>query len=95
MLERAGGGIAFRFHARDVNLVIRSRDGGAGALPRAARRRAAPATRTGSTSTQTATECCSSRGSISSSANPADPRPHVRDRLPDAAGAEAYVFTFG
>jgi thiol-disulfide isomerase/thioredoxin len=28
VLEEAGGGIAFRFHARDVNLVLRSRTGG-------------------------------------------------------------------
>jgi thiol-disulfide isomerase/thioredoxin len=27
VLNEAGGGIAFRFHARDVNLVIRSREG--------------------------------------------------------------------
>ncbi len=27
VLNHAGGGIAFRFHARDVNLVLRSRDG--------------------------------------------------------------------
>jgi hypothetical protein len=27
VLARAGGAIAFRFHARDVNLVLRSRDG--------------------------------------------------------------------
>jgi thiol-disulfide isomerase/thioredoxin len=27
LLNRAGGGIAFRFHARDVNLVLASRDG--------------------------------------------------------------------
>jgi len=27
VLNRAGGAIAFRFHARDVNLVLRSRDG--------------------------------------------------------------------
>ena len=27
MLNEAEGGIAFRFHARDVNLVIRSREG--------------------------------------------------------------------
>ena len=28
MLNRAGGGIAFRFHARDVHLVLRPRERG-------------------------------------------------------------------
>ena len=68
VLDEAGGAIAFRFHARDVNLVLRSRTGDA--VPfRVLIDGAAPGASTGWTSTQREAERWFSRGSISSSGN--------------------------
>jgi thiol-disulfide isomerase/thioredoxin len=69
VLNEAGGRIVFRFHARDVHLVLRSRTGTVvpfHVLVTAKR----PAQPTGWTSTRRAGERCSSHGSISCCASP-------------------------
>ena len=68
VLDEAGGAIAFRFHARDVNLVLRSRTGTPCRSAYASTEHR-PARPTGWTSTPRATERWFSRGSISSSGN--------------------------
>ena len=91
--QPAGGGIAFRFHARDVNLVIRSRDGAP--IPSACRGRRA------------ARRCARARRRRRWPRTLLEPRLYQLVRQPgrildrtfeiafDAPGVEAYVFTFG
>ena len=65
-LDRAGGSIAFRFHARDANLVLFPGAGG-GPIPfRVLLDGDAPGSSTESTSTKMATGCCGTAASTSS-----------------------------
>ena len=96
MLNRADGRIAFRFHARDVNLVLGLRVPGASVPFRVlVDGEGLQAMRTDSTSTTTATERSPNSGSISWSRE----RGSITDRTLEiiflAPGVEAYVFTFG
>ena len=65
VLNHADGRISFRFHARDVHLVMgpRTRRGAYGPVPRGSRRRSLPATVAGSMSTTRATAKSPSSGS--------------------------------
>jgi Thioredoxin like C-terminal domain/AhpC/TSA family len=94
VLDRAGGSIAYRFHARDVNLVLRSREGTP--VPfRVLLDGEAPGDARGLDVDE------DGKGTV------AQPRLYQLIRQPgqiedrtveiafDAAGAEAYVFTFG
>ena len=56
VLNEAGGRIAFRFHARDVNLVMGPREGGSSVRSVCASTESRRVTRTGSTWTKRATE---------------------------------------
>ena len=64
VLNEADGRIAFRFHARDVHLVM-ARQRARPCRSACSSTESLPATRTGSTSTSRATEPSSNRGSIS------------------------------
>ena len=96
VLNKPGGRIAYRFHARDLHLVMGpAAPGTARPLPRAAStdRRRAP--HTAAMSTSRATARSPSSGSISSSGKQ---RP-IADRLFEIEfldpGVEAFAFTFG
>ena len=86
VLNEADGRIAFRFHARDVHLVMGpAARGHVRAVPRARRRGAARRRPRRSTSTSRATERCPSSGcyQLIRAAGP-DHRPHLRDHVPRA-----------
>jgi thiol-disulfide isomerase/thioredoxin len=94
VLDEAGGAIAFRFHARDVNLVLRSRTGNAvpfrvrvdGAPPGAAHGLDVGAEGNGTLSQPRLYQLVRHQGSI------ADRTFEITFLEP---GVEAYVFTFG
>ena len=69
VLDRAGGSIAYRFHARDVHLVLSPGARRADSLPRAPRRRGSGPAHTASTSTSTGTACSGTAASTSSCAS--------------------------
>ena len=95
VLNGADGRIAFRFHARDVHLVLRSRTRTRpcrSACSSTASRRATP---TGSTSTTRATER-SSEPRLYQLDPPARADPDRTFEITfDGPGVEAYAFTFG
>ena len=94
VLNEAGGSIAFRFHARDVNLVLRSRDGTEvpfrvlidGAQPGADHGLDVAADGHGTLVRPRLYQLVRKRGEIEDS---------TLEIAFDAPGAEAYVFTFG
>jgi thiol-disulfide isomerase/thioredoxin len=94
VLDEAGGAIAFRFHARDVNLVLRSRTGGAvpfgvrldGAPPETGAGVDVDAEGDGTLVEPRLYQLVRQQGSIS------DRDFEIKFREP---GVEAYVFTFG
>jgi hypothetical protein len=94
VLNRAGGSIAFRFHARDVNLVLRSRDATAvpfrvlldGAPPSAARGLDVDDEGNGTLVQPRLYQLIRQPGSISD---------RTFEITFDVDGVEAYVFTFG
>jgi thiol-disulfide isomerase/thioredoxin len=94
VLDRPDGRIAFRFHARDVNLVMRSRNGSAvpfqvlvdGETPGGAHGLDVDASGTGTLVEPRLYQLVREPGAI------ADRTLEIRFA---AAGAEAYVFTFG
>lgn len=94
VLNRAGGSMAFRFHARDVNLVLRSRDATAvpfrvlldGASPDAARGLDVDDQGNGTLVQPRLYQLIRQPGSISD---------RTFEITFDAVGVEAYVFTFG
>ena len=94
VLDEAGGTIAFRFHARDVNLVLRSREGDAvpfrvlvdGAAPRASHGRDVDSEGNGILVQPRLYQLVRQQGSI------ADRTFKIAFLEP---GVEAYVFTFG
>ena len=95
MLEAAGGSIAYRFQARDVNLVLAPPADG-GPVPFAVRSAAGrPATTMASTSTRPARGPSTSRGCISSSDGEEPSRPRTFEITFAGPGVHAYVFTFG
>ena len=95
VLERAGGSIAYRFHARDAHLVLLPRGARADPLPRAPRRRGPGRGHTASTSTRTGTASLRD-GRLYQLVRERDA---VRERTLEITflepGAEAYAFTFG
>jgi hypothetical protein len=94
VLDRAGGTIAFRFHARDVNLVVRSRDGTSvpfsvlldGAPPGAAHGLDVDDDGNGTLVQPRLYQLIRQQGSISD---------RTFEITFQGAGVEAYVFTFG
>jgi hypothetical protein len=94
VLDDAGGAISFRFHARDVNLVLRSRTGEAvpfrvlldGAPPEAARGLDVDREGYGTLVQPRLYQLVRQPGSIAD---------RTFEITFDAAGVEAYVFTFG
>ena len=95
VLDAAGGSIAYRFQARDVNLVLAPPARAARSASACASTVSRPATPTASTSTRPARAPSPSRGCTSSSASAApsaSARSRSRSRDP---GVRAYVFTFG
>jgi len=94
VLDEAGGAIAFRFHARDVNLVLRSRTGDTvpfrvlvdGAAPRTSQGRDVDAEGNGTLDQPRLYQLIRQQGSI------ADRTFEITFLEP---GVEAYVFTFG
>ena len=93
VLNGAEGRIVFRFHARDVHLVLRSREE-TGVPFRVLLDGIRPEPPTGWTWTRTASARSSSRGSISWSGS-RDPSPTARSRSRSTVRASRYVFTFG
>lgn len=93
-LNQAGGGIAYRFHARDVNLVLRSGDGAAvpfrvlldGSPPGDDHGLDVDAEGRGTLVQPRLYQLIRQRGPISD---------RTFEIVFDAPGAEAYVFTFG
>ncbi len=94
VLNAAGGSIVFRFHARDVNLVLRSRDGAAvpfrvlldGAPPGVDHGLDVGDQGNGTLAQPRLYQLVRQRGEIAD---------RTCEIIFDGAGAEAYVFTFG
>jgi hypothetical protein len=93
VLKRASGGVAYRFHARDVNLVLRSRDGEVpfrvlvdGEPPAADHGEDADEDGRGTVAEPRLYQLVRTRGSIVD---------RTFEIVFDAPGVEAYVFTFG
>ena len=92
VLDRAGGTIAFRFHARDAHLVL-ARGAEPDPVPRPPRRRA-PGPSHGSTSTRRATACSTVAACTSSCASTTRSASDLEITFLEP-GVEAYAFTFG
>ena len=96
VLDAAAGSIAYRFEARDLNLVLAPPASGAPVrFARAPRRPAARRRPRRSTSTSPARARSPSRGCTSSSASAAPSAERTFEITFDDPGVRAYVFTFG
>ena len=95
VLDAAPGSIAYRFQARDLNLVLAPPARAPRSASRCASTASRPATPTASTSTPSARASSTSRGCTSSSASPAAVAERSFEITFLDPGVRAYVFTFG
>ena len=95
VLDQAGGSIAYRFHARDVHLVLSLGAGRADPVPGAPRRRRLRAHRTASTSTRTVNGVLRDGRLYQLVRQDGEVRERTVEITFLEPGAEAYVFTFG
>ena len=94
-LDRGEGRLSFRFHARDVHLVLGPREPGWRCRSRCYSTASRPETRTGSTSTRTAAARLAEQRLHQLIRQPGRIEDRTLELVFPEPGAEAYCFTFG